>query len=273
MLNSNAFKSDAEILVGDTDIKQFFSHVEEDGFHIYRLNISETESFLDAINEEFRKCYILDKDLIEKSSKIDVSKKEYLEQNILPSVGKIKSGDFGEILTCFFVKEHWSQKGFMLICPRKLIWKIDRNKAMPFTDVVGFYREDIMKSSSNDFIVSAESKMKATRSPAHRIQQAIDGAKEDKITRLAKTLGWLKEKYARDGNAELRKFVIRYSDPVNHGTYNKIYKAFTIIDSKFETNELRRPINNDEGITLIIISMNNLKDVYEENLKKIIESV
>jgi hypothetical protein len=86
-----------------------------------KSNISDTEYFLNSITKEFRKCYILDKDLAEKSVKEGIGKKEFLEQYILPSVGKIKSGDFGEMLSCFFVKEHYNQKGFILVCPRKLI--------------------------------------------------------------------------------------------------------------------------------------------------------
>jgi hypothetical protein len=274
MINSSIFKSDCagEKLVGETDIQQFFIYFEKNDFHVYRLNGADTESFLDAIKEEARKYYILDSELAEKSEEIGIGKSEFLEQYVLPSVGKIKSGDFGEIFSCFFVKEHYAQKGFILVCPRKFIWKMDRDKAMPFTDVVGFYREDIAKASSNDFIVSVESKMKATYSPANRIQEAIDGAQTDRTTRLAKTLIWLKQKYAREGNVEMHKFTVRYSDPVYQGTYNKIYKAFTIVDSKFEKTEIERPVNNNDGITIIVISMDNLKNIYESNLKKIAES-
>jgi hypothetical protein len=267
----NFFSFD-EQLVDDTDILQFFSYFEKNGFHIYKLNIPDTESFLDAIKEEARKYYISDRDLAEKSEKNGISKKEFLEQYILPSIGKIKSGDFGEIFSCFSVRECYAQKGFILVCPRKFIWKMDRDKAMPFTDVVGFYREDITKASSNDFIVSVESKMKATNSSANRIQEAIDGAQKDRTTRLAKTLIWLKQKYARDGNAEMHKFTKRYCDPVYQGTYNKIYEAFTIIDNKFEATEIEKSVDNNDGITIIVISMDNLKNIYETNLKKIAES-
>jgi hypothetical protein len=271
--NSNKPVSFDEQLVDDIDVLRFFSYIEKNGFQMYKLNISDTECFLNSITEEFRKCYILDKDLAEKSVKEGISKKEFLEQYILPSVGKIKSGDFGEILSCFFVKEHYNQKDFILVCPRKLIWKIDRDKAMPFTDAVGFYREDTARTSGKDFVVSVESKMKATRSSVNKIQEAIDGAQKDKTTRLAKTLVWLKQKYAREGNTQMSKFIERYSDPVALGTFSKIYKAFVILDSKFEPSEIRQSMNNNEGIIMIVVVMNNLKDIYENNLKKIMESV
>lgn len=275
MTNDNGLKSVYfdEQLTGDMNILKFFSYLEKDGFHRYKLNISDTEYFLNSIKEEVRKCYISDSNLAEKSEKIGISKKEFLEQYILPSVGKIKSGDFGEILSCFFVKEHYAKNGFILVCPRKLIWKIDRNKAMPFTDVVEFYRENIRGASSNDFVVSIESKMKSTNSSANKIQEAIDGAQKDKTTRLVKTLIWLKERYARDGNDQMVKFIERYSDPVAKGTFRKVYKAFVILDNKFEVSEIEKTIDNNDGIIIIIIVMDNLKDIYESNLKRIMESV
>jgi hypothetical protein len=144
---------------------------------------------------------------------------------------------------------------------------------MPFTDAVGFYREDTARASGKDFVVSVESKMKATRSSANRIQEAIDGAQKDKTTRLTKTLIWLKQKYTREGNTQMSKFIECYSDPVAWGTFGKIYKAFAILDNKFEVSEIGQLMNNNEGIITIVIVMDNLKDIYENNLKKITESV
>jgi hypothetical protein len=208
-----------------------------------------------------------------KAFKNGISEGEFLEQYVLPDIGNIKSGDFGEMLSYFFITEHYTDKGFVLFCPRKWLWKEDRNKSTPYTDVVGFYREDKTNPSENDFIVSVESKMKATKSDKHRIQDAIDGANKDKLTRLAKTLVWLKEKYARNGDEKNRIFIERYVDPVGIGTYNKIYKAFAILERIFENAEITQLIKDKDGITIIVITMKNLKDIYEKNLRRIIESV
>jgi hypothetical protein len=152
------------------------------------------------------------------------------------------------------------------------LWKEDRNKASPYTDVVGFHCEDVKNLSENDFVVSVESKMEATKTPENRIQVAINGANTDRLSRLAKTLRWLKEKYEKDGNKERKVFVERYSDPVGKGTYKKIYKAFAILDKSFEENKLSLPIVNNDNITIVVITMKNLKEIYEDNLTRIIES-
>lgn len=254
------------------NILKYFSYNEEKDYHVYRLNDLEVENFLDSVTVDFRHCYIIDDDLNKNAKKIGVSNGEFLKQSILPDVGKIKSGDFGEMLSCFFIEEHYANKGFMLFCPRKWLWKEDRNKASPYTDTVGFFCEDGKNPSKNDFIVSVESKMEATKTSKNRIQEAIDGANIDRISRLAKTLKWLHEKYERDGNKEKMEFIERYSDPVKKGTYKKIYKAFAILDKNFEEYQFSLPIIDNENIFIIIITMENLKKVYEANLARIIES-
>jgi hypothetical protein len=242
-------------------------------FFIYRLKPENKENFLSEITAKFRQCYITDKRLKEMAEKNRMSASEFLEEFILPSKGNIKSGDFGEMLSCFFVIEHYAVKDVVLFAPRKWLWKEDRNRASPVSDAVGFYRENETSPSDNDFVVCLESKMKATESDAHRIQEAIDGANIDRVSRLAKTLSWLRAKYAKNGIVTRKKFIERYSDPVWNGTYKKIFKAFTIIDNKFETYELSQLIKDADGISIIVISMDNLKNIYEENLKRIKKSV
>jgi len=254
------------------NILQYFLYNKEKDYYVYRLNDLETENFLDSITVDFRHCYIIDDKLNKNVKKIGISNGDFLKQSILPDVGKIKSGDFGEMLSCFFLEEHYANKGFLLFCPRKWLWKEDRNKPSPYSDVVGFYCEDVTNPSENDFVISIESKMKATKSSRNRIQDAIDGANKDRISRLAKTIRWLKDKYTRDGDRVKRELIERYLKPSEEFTYNKIYKAFTILDKEFEDNEFSLPIKDNENISIIIITMENLKKIYETNLERIIES-
>jgi len=255
------------------NILTYFNHAKTGMFSIYRLKPENKDDFLQDITSEFRQCYITDKFLDEKAKENNLTKQEFITKYILPSEGNIKSGDFGEMLSYFFVTENYTLKGFPLFAPRKWQWKEDRDKAAPFSDVVGFYCEDEKAPSENDFIVCVESKMKATKSVKHRIQEAIDGANKDRLTRLAKTLIWLEGKYAKDGNLSMRKFIERYSKPVGKKTYHKYYKAFTIIDKEFENAEISKSISNADNIAIIVVTMEELKKIYECNLKRIIESV
>lgn len=255
------------------NIRKYFSYHKDKGFHIYILNEADTKCFLATITDDFRHCYINDSDLKEKAVKSGVSEGYFLEQYVLPCVGKIKSGDFGEMFSLFFIQEHYVDKGFLIFCPYKWLWREDRNKASPYTDVVGFYRDDKENPSEKDFLVSVESKMKATRSSKHRMQEAVDGANKDRLTRLAKTLGWLRDKYGKDGEPKKRMFVERYLDPVGTKSYTKFYNALVILDRTFAKNEIDQPVKGDDGIAITVIIMDNLKDIYEDNLKRIIASV
>jgi hypothetical protein len=257
----------------EMNLLSYFYFEKIDSFFIYRLKPEKKEDFLCDITSEFRQCYITDKKLKKNADDNLISASKFLEDYILPSEGKIKSGDFGEMLSYFLVIEHYALNEIKIFAPRKWRWKEERNRASPFSDAVGFYREDESNPSNNDFVVCVESKMKATISNKHRIQEAIDGANKDRVSRLGKTLCWLREKYAKGGLAEMREFIERYSDPVGKKTYKKFFKAFTILDIEFETQEFTQLIKNADGISIIIISMEHLRDVYEENLRRIIESV
>ena len=251
----------------------YFDFEKNEKLNIYRLKPENVGKFLHEITLEFRQCYIADNILEEKAKKNKMPMSKYLEEFILPSKGNIKAGDFGEMLSYFFVIEHYAFKEIILFSPRKWQWKQDKNKAMPYSDAVCFHREDKNTPTENDFVICVESKMKATKSKECRIQEAVEGANTDKVSRLAKTLLWLRDKYAKDGDMKMRKYIERYLEPVEKETYSKNFKAFAIIDNEFEKFEISQPIINDNDISIIIIIMDNLKDMYERNLKGILESV
>ena len=136
-----------------------------------------------------------------------------------------------------------------------------------------FHISDDTKPTSNDHLVTIESKMKSVKSKKHRIQDAIDGATDDKLTRMVKTLNWLEEKYAKKGKAKKVELAKRFKDPVLFGSYKKTHKAIAILDNAFEIDELSKPFNNPENITVIVFSMKDLKKIYEETHANIIKSV
>jgi hypothetical protein len=251
----------------------YFDYDRSTGFHIYTLKNEDVKKFLSDITVPFRNCYIIDAELDERALENKISKADFLEKHVLPDVGNIKSGDFGEMVSWYFVTAHYSNKGLDLISPKKWLWKEDRNKATPYTDVVAFYFPDTNKPSANDFIVSVESKMKATPRKAHRVQDAIDGANKDKLSRLTKTLLWLETKYSRIGDMENKKVVQRYLDPVKNGTYEKIFKAIAIIDKSLSGFEMSEPVTKGDNIKILLIVITNLKDIYEENYIQIKGSV
>nr|WP_315153478.1 Hachiman antiphage defense system protein HamA [uncultured Flavobacterium sp.] len=250
---------------------QHFEKSKINGFTLYKLRDIEWQDFIDKLPNDYRVCYISNKKLSKLSTKIGVTASEYLEKYILPENPTIKSGDFGEILSYYSVIENFENNGFVFSGPLKWRWK-DKEKAAQYADAILFHIADDTKFTKDDHLVTIESKMKSVKSNKHRIQDAIDGATDDKLSRLAKTINWLEEKYAKKGNAEQVELVKRFKDPVLYGTYNKTHKAIAIIDNAFETEELSKGVNNPENVVVIVFSMKDLKKIYEEthdNIKKI----
>lgn len=250
------------------EILKYFERTDTDDIHIYRIKRAEYDDFISELTDEFRLSYISDEELAELSTKSKISKSDFLEKYILPDKGNIKSGDFGEILSFHTVIENYKNKGIELKGPFKWRWK-DRNKAAQYSDAVLF----CTRGEGNDLIVAIESKMKATASKSHRIQDAINGSEDDRLTRLTKTLFWLEEKYARLGDHESRILTERFAYPSKYGAYDKIFKAIAIVDKTFEDNELEREFNKNDDIIVVLFSINDLKNAYEQTRLNMINSV
>lgn len=254
------------------EILSFFNRDDYKEVKRYQLKPDDFDNLLVNIVEKFRQAYIEDEELTNKSKINKISEKSFLEKYVLPDIGNIISGDFGEILSFYVVQENSFSKGKTLVGPLKWRWK-ERNKPSPHTDVIQFYVKEKGKASKEDILVTAESKMKATSTTKSPIQNAIDGATNDKLSRMSKTLFWLEEKYAKEGDVQNKEVVERFSNPSKHETYNKIHKAIAIIDSKYVADELNEPRNNPEDITVIVFSINELQNLYESTRIEILSSV
>lgn len=250
------------------EILKYFERTNIDDIHLYRLKKVDFDNFISELTEDFRSSYISNEELEQLSVLNEITKSDFLEKYVFPDRGNIKSGDFGEMLSFHTVIENYNNKGVKLLGPFKWWWK-DRNKASQYTDVVLFGNN----TNGNDLIVAIESKMKATPSKAHRIQDAIDGSEDDRLTRLSKTLFWLEEKYARLGDVTNRKLSERFAYPTKYGAYDKVFKAIAIVDKTFETDELSKAFIKNDEIIVILFSIDELQKAYENNHTNMINSV
>ncbi|NHE59940.1 Hachiman antiphage defense system protein HamA, partial [Cyclobacterium plantarum] len=177
--------------------------------------------------------------------------------------------------TCFLViekvpcsiillKNKGQQDGIWFVGPRKWRWKGDKNKPCHGSDVVVFHRHE-HTPSDNDRIEVVESKMKATASNSAPIQNAINGALDDKTKRLAKTLNWIHDRLATDGKPRLREAINRYRFLDENPTYHKKFHAIAIIDHDLVEDEIAKETQKDDDeIEVSVISMRELKSAYEE---------
>jgi hypothetical protein len=255
------------------DLLPHFSKTVGANFILYRLNPLEWKNFVDKLANEVRLCYIDNSELHRLCTQRNITKAEFLEKYIIPSKPVIKSGDFGEILCFFSVIENLRNKGLSVFAPKKWKWKDDKNTPCPCSDVVMFHIANSKKPTTQDKVITVESKMKAVNSKKHRIQNAIDDAAKDKLTRLAKSLSWLEEKFAKQGSEDQRKAVERFKDPATFGAYQKQHKAVAILDSALEAAEIAKPITNTHGIVVIFFSIYDLKKVYEDTRLNVFKSI
>jgi hypothetical protein len=194
-------------------------------------------------------------------------------QNKLPDTGSIMSGDFGEVLTLFYLG---SERSEVVKKIKKWRFKEDRKKAAPHSDVIILYREHADIPSKNDFVICAESKAKATDSNSKPIENSIIGYEKDNIGRLGRTLVWLREKAIDHENAESIDFIKRFTDNILDTKFSKKYRAVAIIDREYLDKELAKslklPDQNDE-FEIIVLGISNLKNLYEQSFSRAISEV
>jgi len=253
-------------------ILKHFTRTNTPNLIIYRLHDSEWNLFVEKLTNKFRLCYISNDKLLARAADARISPSKFLEKYVLPDEPSIQSGDFGELLSLFAIKENYKNKGLILNAPLKWRWKDNRNKPAPCSDSILFYIADDKKYTEKDLVVTIEAKMKAVKSNKHRIQDAIDGATNDKLSRLSKTLIWLEERYAKKGLIKKREMIERFKDPATYGSFQKQYKAIAIIDKFLETDETSKAVKNNQDIIVIVFSIKELKKAYEETRMNIIRS-
>lgn len=250
---------------------------ENNVYLIFKLKPEEKDTFMSKLPEEYRKCYITDETLAELLSRHNgkISRNDIIKSKI-PDPGSIMAGDFGEITSYFVIKEKYAPK--KLTGPKKWRWKNDRTKASPYTDVIFFYKNE--KPSKDDLVVAAEVKTKATKNTKNPILEAVNGMGKNYISKLAKTFAWLKNIYTTvepDTNKieELDRFI--NSQENHYGKYTKHFKAVAVIDSSFLDNDQKENVENpqidgDGDFEIVVISLKDLKEMYESVYAAMLET-
>lgn len=255
------------------NVLRYFNEVAGEALVRFTLNEEERQDFLDSLPEDFYINYISKNDLEIQAQANELAASEFFSQFKLPEIpeyANIRSGDFGEMLCFLLLKNKGAEKGVWLVGPRKWRWKGDKNKACQGSDVVMFHRHG-HTPSNNDGIETVESKMKSTASNATPIQNAINGALDDKIKRLAKTLNWIHDRLATEGKPRLRTAINRYRFLDEHPTYYKKFHAIAIIDDDLVENEIAKEVDiYDDEIEVSVISMRNLKSAYETTFQAMV---
>ena len=168
-----------------------FVHVSDTPFLVVRADAKESQKWGKLLGVPARRCYISDDKLVERAQAGNVARSVITAAKI-PDPGSVMSGDFGEILTAFYLAIR--SRPALVIDPARWRYKADRRKAAPGSDVVQMMLPRWPDSSADDRILCAEVKTKATKGSFDPIEAAGAGSATDRGGRLVNTLEWLKDK-------------------------------------------------------------------------------
>jgi hypothetical protein len=210
-----------------------------------------------------RRCYVTDEIVQDRAAATNVPEAQIIAAK-LPDPGSTMAGDFGEILTYFYVAA--THHPAVPFGPKKWRLKQDRTKPAPYSDVVQFLLPNWPAATAADTVVCSEVKMKSTPGDTDPIASALADSAKDKTSRLAKTLAWLKDRALVEdlGTVQLAH-IERFLHPETRPRSNKVFNAVAVICSSLVVPELAKvPAPLPPGQKLIVIAVPNLRDKYME---------
>jgi hypothetical protein len=231
---------------------------------VYVLEKSQRAEVADFIVRELPDCYISKENIAAQIARSGLQLAEVIS-NKIADPGAVMAGDFGEIITLFFLA---GNKGDDIKKIKKWRFKQDRNKAAPHSDVILLHCVNVNSPSDADYVLCAEAKVKSTPSKTYRpIAAALSGYEADSTGRLARTLAWLREKEIEVGTKESIAFIERFSKSNIAVTYEKNHRAVAVIDRDLLDAELLEQLNlpqQNEHFRVIVMGIDELKALYEE---------
>lgn len=251
------------------DVLAWFPHEQESPYIFVRVSNEHADGLADAIRHAVRRSYLSDDLLRERVHALEEDlegtpedRQAQVINSKLPDAGSTMSGDFGEILVyCYQAARANPQIAFG---PKKWRFKQDRTKPAPLSDVVQFILPTWPTPSSDDEILCAEVKAKATNGASSPIENAIADCKKDRNSRLLRTLLWLKERAIGENMGAVQlAHLNRFINAIDYPVAAKRFRAVVVICSSLVSAELTKaPAEPSPDYTLVIISVPSLHAVY-----------
>jgi hypothetical protein len=240
----------------------WFAHDQEHPYALVSITHQQAEQIVDSLAEAFRRCYITDEMMEENSSRLGVQLSDVLASK-LPDPGSTMAGDFGEILC--YVYQSTKELPAAAVGIKKWRLKQDRTKPAPKTDVVHFLMPNGLNASDEDVVLSAEVKVKSTPGKSTPITSAIEDCAKDRISRLASTLVWLRERAMTESLGDVNVPMLdRFIKLDEHPSFSKRFRAVAVICESLSKEELQAAPNlPGDDYELVVIVVPNLKDNYE----------
>jgi len=236
------------------------------------LNETKAQVLEDFLVRQLPDCYIAKTNLQKRVKTTGLSAAQIFA-NKLPDPGNVMSGDFGEIVTMFFLSDERPEEAKPI---RKWRYKQDRRKTAPHSDVIILYRKSPDNPERDDYVICAEAKQKATASKTYfPIQKAVESLSEDSTGRLARALSWLREKAIDHERTPDIAFLDRFTIDLRV-EYAKYFKAVAIVDRKLLDDELTRKLDlptQDASFEVVVLGIGDLQRLYESVFSRAVKEV
>jgi hypothetical protein len=258
-----------ELGLDPTQVLTWFAHETGTPYTLVRVTASDANAWKDILRDAIRRCYISDEALRERVQKLEAilqgtfeSRQTAIINSKFPDRSATMAGDFGEIL----IYAYQAAKALPLTAfgPKKWKLKEVRTKAAPYSDVVQPILPSWPVASVQDEILCAEVKLKSTSGPFNPIKVALEGCERDRISRLAKTLQWLKDRAISDGLGQVQiAHLDRFIQATNNPPALKRFRAVAVICENLVNAELpNAPQQNSPEYELVVVVVPNLHAVY-----------
>jgi hypothetical protein len=243
------------------EVLGWFNHERNGHFILVRMKAEDAAALAEAIGAAVRRCYVTDVLLEARARETGLPKSEILAAK-LPDPGSTMAGDFGEILAYLYHAS--TEHPRLAFGPKKWRLKQDRTKPAPLSDVLHFILPQWPTPATQDVLLCSEVKTKATNGSSSPITEAIKDCAKDRVSRLARTLVWLRERATAEnlGSVQL-KHLQRFINTVDFPPATRKFFAVAVICSTLADGEIVAvPAQASPDYSLIVIKIPNLRDVY-----------
>lgn len=239
----------------------WFQHDQEQPYALVKINAESVAQIIATMGIPLRRCYITDDALAQAALQHGVSQADVVRAK-LPDPGSTMSGDFGEVLVYFY--QAAKELPASAFGPKKWRLKQDRTKPAPKSDVVHFVMPNRPNASAADAVLCSEVKAKATPGATAPIAEAITDCRKDRVSRLASTLVWLRERAFTENLGDVDIPVLnRFIDAIDSPPAAKRYRAVAVVCSSLLDNELATAPNDPStDFTLVVIAVPDLRATY-----------
>lgn len=244
------------------DLLPLFEPEQEQPYVLIRVPAESATNWADIIGLPLRRCYIADDALEQNAQRTGRPKIELLAAK-LPDPGSTMAGDFGEIFV--YLYHAVQQYPTTVIGPKKWRLKQARTKPAPFSDVIHIIVPSWPEATANDLLLCSEVKTKSTNGNSSPIAEAIKGCEKDRISRLAKTLVWLRERALGEDLGTITIALLdRFINATDYPPAQKQFHAIAVICSSLAGEELSgAPKEAPSNYTVVVILVPDLKERYE----------